>query len=81
MFNKTFGFEHYLNQNVTSLLDCILLNARFTIYRHKIQKTKPLISSFLRMIKNAKTLEYYIANRSNQLRKHFKKWNSAISYS
>jgi len=26
-----FGFEHYLNQSVASLLNRILLNARFTI--------------------------------------------------
>jgi len=32
------------------------------------------------MIKNAKFSKYYIAKRSNQLRKHFKKWNSAILY-
>jgi len=68
-----FGFEHYLNQCVTSLLNCILLNARFTIYRHKIQKTEPTFSSFLRLIKNAKTSEYYIAKRRNQLGKLFKK--------
>jgi len=52
MFNKMFGFEHYLNQSVTSLLNCILLNARFTIYRNKIHKAKPTISSFFRIIKN-----------------------------
>jgi len=71
MFNKMFGFEHYLNQSVTSLLNCILLNARFTIYRHKIQKTKPIISSFLQMIKNAKTSEYYIAKRRNKSLKNY----------
>jgi len=30
------------------------------------------ISSFLRMTKNAKISEYYIAKRRNQLGKHFK---------
>jgi len=32
------------------------------------------------MIKNAKTSANYIAKRRNQLGRHFKKWNSAISY-
>jgi len=38
MFNDMFGFEHYLNQSVTFLLNYILFNARFTVYQHKIQK-------------------------------------------
>jgi len=32
------------------------------------------------MIKSAKTSEYCIAKRSNQLGKYLKKWNSAILY-
>jgi len=40
-FIKFFGFKRFKNQNITDLLNCFLLNARFLIYRHKYAKTKP----------------------------------------
>jgi len=50
-FNKLFGFECFENQNITELLNCFLLNARFLIYRHKYAKIKPTVSTVIDKIK------------------------------
>ena len=73
-FNKIFGIEYFENQNNTDLLICFLLKARFLIYRHKIEKTRPNIISFINSIRLAKQSEYIIAKQHGKLKQHFEKW-------
>ena len=49
-FNKIFGFQELENCTKTDLINCFLLNARFLIYRCKIEKTKPNIMLFISTI-------------------------------
>ena len=39
-FNKIFGFQELENCTKTDLINCFLLNARFLIYRCKVEKKK-----------------------------------------
>ena len=57
------------------LINCFLLNARFLIYRCKIEKTKPNIMLFISTINLQKKTEHLIAKRNGDLKKHFRKWN------
>ena len=74
-FNKIFGFQELENCTKTDLINCFLLNARFLIYRCKIEKTKPNIMLFISTINLQKKTEYLIAKRNGDLKKHFRKWN------
>ena len=49
-FNKLFVFEHFESNTKTIVLNCFLLNARFSVYRHRRSNTKPTIESFLQYI-------------------------------
>jgi len=60
---------------LTDLLNCILLNARFLIYRHKYDKIKPTVSAFIDTIKWVKISKYKIAKQSGNLARYFDKWN------
>jgi len=75
-FNKLFGFELFENSNVTKLLNCLLLNARFLIYSHKYEKSKPTVVAFTRTINWVKIIEKRIAKKNGKLKQHFEKWNS-----
>jgi len=78
-FNKLYGFEMFENSNVTKLLNCFLLNARFLIYTHKshkYEKSKPTVAAFIRIINCVKIIEKCIAKKNRKLKQHFEKWNS-----
>ena len=58
------------------LINCFLLNARFLIYRCKIEKTKLNIMFFISTFNLLKKSEYYlIAKRNGDLKKLFQKLN------
>jgi len=50
-------------------------NARFLIYRHKYDKTKPTVSAFIDTIKWVKISEDKITKQSGNLARYFDKWN------
>ena len=74
-FNKIFGFQELKNCTKTDLINCFSLNARFLIYRCKIEKNKPNIMLFISTINLLKKSEYLIAKRNGDLKKYFRKWN------
>jgi len=47
------------NSNVTKLQNCFLLNARFLVYRHKYEKSKPTVAAFIRTINCVKIIEKF----------------------
>ena len=71
-FNKLFGFPHF--EDFTILLNWLLLNARFIIYRSKYTKLTPNSREFISTIKEAKNVEYVIAKRSGDMKKLNNKW-------
>ena len=70
-FNKSFGFQEFENCTKTDFINCFLLNARFLIYRCKIEKTKPNIMLFISTINLLKKTEYFIAKRNGDLKNIF----------
>ena len=53
-FNKIFGFQELENCNKTDLINCFLLNARFLIYRCKIEKpNQNIIISTINLLKKS----------------------------
>jgi len=74
-FNKIFGFQkNDYNCNLI-LINCLLLCARYVIYRCKYANRIPTIFEFSQMIKNVKFNELTIAQRNNKLELYRKKWN------
>jgi len=51
-----------------------LLNARFLIYRHKYENSKPTVAAFIRTINCVKIIEKRIAKKNGKLKQHFEKW-------
>jgi len=52
-----------------------LLNARFLIYGHKYEKSKPTVAAFIRKI-CVKIIQKRIAKKNGKLKQHFEKWYS-----
>ena len=73
-FNKLFGFEYFESNAKTVVLNCFLFNARFSVFRHKCNNTKPTIESFVHSMRFVKSSEYIVAKRTGNLRKHYFKW-------
>ena len=73
-FTKLFGFEYFESNTKTVVLNCFLLNARFSVFRHKCNNTKPTIESFLHSMRFVKSSEYIVAKHTGNLRKHYFKW-------
>jgi len=48
-----------------------LLNARFLIYRHKYEKSKPTVAAFIQTINCVKITEKRIARKNGKLKQHF----------
>jgi len=49
---------------IQMLLNCVLLNARFIIYRHKYEKTKPTVAALIRTINCVNIIEKCIAKKN-----------------
>ena len=73
-FNNLFDFEHFESNAKAIVLNCFLLNARFSVFRHKSSNTKSTIESFLHSIRIIKSSEYMTANYTGTLDKHYFKW-------
>ena len=72
--SKLFGFKHFESNAKTIVLNCFLLNARFSVFQHKCNNTKPTIESFLHSMRFVKSSEYIVAKHTGNLHKHYFKW-------
>ena len=67
----SFGLTNAPNNN---LLNCIILIAKYFIFKNKMTKTIPSIESFLLYVQKTKQIERIIAINKNKLRIHEIKW-------
>ena len=72
--NKLFVFEYFESNAKTNVLNCFLLNARFSVFKHRCSNTKPTIESFLHSLRIIKSSKYVIAKTTGTLNKHHLKW-------
>ena len=77
-FNKLFGIGYPENNSVTKLINCFLLNARFLIYLHKFEKTKPTIGSFVQTFTILKSTKKYICVKNGKLKEHTVERNGIV---
>ena len=70
--NKLFGFPEY--EDITMLLNCLLLYARHIIYQGKYRGVGPNLVEYLVTIREVKHTERKIAERNNNLKKFHNKW-------
>ena len=56
--NKLFGFEHFESNAKINSVNCFLLNARFSGFKHKYSNTKPTIKSILHSMKIIESSEF-----------------------
>ena len=64
-FNMLFGVE--CNHKFYAIINCLLLHARFLIFRCKTAKNIPNLSKNFLVVENAKTFEKRIAQKCNRL--------------
>ena len=60
IFNKLFGFPNF--EDFTILLNCLLLNARFIIYRSEYEKLRPNLGKFIAQLKRPKVLNMLLSS-------------------
>ena len=66
----------YLNQSsYTSLLNCILIYAKYFIFKTKYEQTVPSLNNFIKYLKHHENLERIIATAKDKIQKHEAKWN------
>ena len=75
-FNMLFGVE--CNQNFYTIINCLLLHARFLIFRCKTAKNIPNISKYFLVVENVKTVKKRIAQKYNRLDAYRKKWSMIL---
>ena len=63
------------NHKFYTIINCLLLHARFLIFRCKIAKNIPNLSKYFLVVQNAKTVERLIAQKYNRLDAYRKKWS------
>ena len=64
-FNMLFGVE--CNHKFYIIINCLLLHARFLIFRCKTAKNIPNLSKYFLVVQNAQTVEKRIAQKYNRL--------------
>ena len=66
----------YMDQSsYSSLLNCILIYAKYFIFKNKYEKTSPNFSHFKNYLKYQENIERLIALAKDKLAEHEKKWN------
>ena len=70
-FNMLFGVK--CNHKFYTIINCLLLQARFLIFRCKTAKNIPNVSNYFLLVKNAKTVKKRIAQKYNRLDAYRKK--------
>ena len=69
----SFGFT---NVSKKHLLNCIILTAKYFIFKSKMTKTIPSVTSFLLYLQKIKQIERIIAINKNKLNTHEIKWDN-----
>ena len=75
-FYMLFGVE--CNHKFYTIINCLLLHARFLIFRCKTAKNIPNLSKYFLVVQNAKTVEKRIAQKYNRLDAYRKKWSMIL---
>ena len=70
-----FGVE--CNHKFYTIINCLLLHARFLIFRCKTAKNIPNLSKYF-LVENAKTVEKRIVQKYNRLDAYRKKWSMIL---
>ena len=66
----------YMDQSsYTTLLNCILIYAKYFIFKNKYTKTIPFFNDFIKYLKYHENLERIIALTKNKVIQHEDKWN------
>ena len=73
LINKLFGFEYFESNVKTNVLNCFLLNARFSVFRHICSDTNSIMESFLHSMRIIKSTEFIITKHTGTLDKHYYK--------
>ena len=74
-----FGFFDARNHDSGgSLLNYIVLESKYFIYRTKLNKTSLSLKSFFERIKNTFQIERFIATKNNKLEIHQNKWKPLL---
>ena len=71
-----FGVEY--NHKFYTIINCLLLHARFLIFWCKTAKNIPIISKCFLVVENARTVEKGIAQKYNRLDAYRKKWSMIL---
>ena len=72
---ETISFGLY-NSSSFNLLNCIILLAKYFIFRSKYLKTIPSVSAFIPYLHKTKQIERLIAINKNKVRSHEIKWGN-----
>ena len=75
-FNMLFGLE--CKHKFYTIINCLLQDARFLIFRCKTSKNIFNISKYFLVVKNAKSVEKRIAQKYNRLDAYRKKWSMIL---
>ena len=65
------------NHKFYTIINCLLLHARFSIFRCKTAKNIPSLSKYF-LVENAKTVKKQIAQKYNRLNAYKKKWSMIL---
>ena len=60
------------------LLNCVLLCARYVIYKCKYSEALPTVSQFTKLVEDTRRSERLITLKNNKLVQHVTKWNLLI---
>ena len=63
-----------------TVINHILLLAKFYIYKSKLDNTKASLKVFKAKLKATFNIEFLIAKRNGKLTQHYRKWESFISH-
>ena len=75
-FNKVFGVPKINNtEHNIYLLNCLLLWARFVIYKCKYDNKIPTAMEFYQQVQKVKTSEYILSKNRSKINLFRKKWS------
>ena len=70
----SFGYTEW--SSYSTLLNTILIYAKYFIYKNKFTKTIPLFNNFIKYLKHVKNIEQIIAMAKDKVEQHNSKWET-----